>query len=144
MSNIYCSTGALCAHTASKLVFIRLFRHSRHVYSHTVLGWATWITLCFLCVAVAFVLATAVPIFSDIIGITASVFASWYTYGLAGFFWLYDAYYLRGGAPALKRWWRSTTLSVLTIVAGTFICVAGTYVSVKVRAHVSWLDALLS
>ncbi|KAJ3551374.1 hypothetical protein NM688_g4742 [Phlebia brevispora] len=123
--------GALYAHTASKLVFIRLFRHTRHVYSHTVLGWMTWTVLCFASVAVAFILATAVPIFSDLIGITASVFASWYTYGLAGFFWLYDNYYLHGGAATLKRRWKGATLSLLTIAAGSFICVAGTYVSVK-------------
>ena len=82
--------------------------------------------------AIAFILAAAVPIFSDLIGITASVFASWYTYGIAGFFFLYDTYYLNGGKAALKRRWRSATLAVVTIVAGSFICAAGTYVSVKV------------
>ena len=71
------------------------------------------------------------PIFSDLIGIAASLFAAWYTYGLAGCFWLYDTYYLDGGKAGLKKRWRGTTLSVLTVIAGAFICVAGTYVSVK-------------
>ena len=87
------SAGAIYAHTAAKLIFIRLFRGTQHVYSHTVLGWTTWVSLCFASVAVAFVLASAVPIFAYLTGITASLFASWYTYGIAGFFWLYDAYY---------------------------------------------------
>ncbi|TCD67011.1 hypothetical protein EIP91_000631 [Steccherinum ochraceum] len=131
--------GALYAHTAAKLLFVRFFRHSRHIHSHTILGWSVWTTLCFAAVAIAFVLAISVPIFSYLIGISASVFASWYTYGLAGFFWLYDAYYLGGGMRALRKKWIGTTLGVLTILAGSFICIAGTYVSIKliVEAYAS-------
>ncbi|RDX56036.1 amino acid transporter [Lentinus brumalis] len=123
--------GALYSHTAAKLVLLRLFRHTHHVHSHTVLGWSVWVVLCFAAVAIAFILASAVPIFSYLTGITASVFASWYTYGIAGFFWLYDTFYLKGGARALKRRWIGTTMATLTVVAGAFICVAGTYVSIK-------------
>jgi hypothetical protein len=115
------------------LIFIRFFRHSRHVYSHTLLGWTVWVILCFVSVAVAFVLVVVVPIFSDLIGISASLFAAWFTYGIAGFFWLHDIYYLEGGKQALKRRPVGTVLAVLTILAGAFICVAGTYVFVKVR-----------
>ncbi|KAL6304271.1 amino acid transporter [Sparassis latifolia] len=124
-------SGALYSHTAAKLIFVRFFRRSRHIYSHTVLGWSIWIFLCFAATAIAFLLATAVPIFSDLVGISASVFASWYTYGIAGFFWLHDTYHLKGGKEALKRKWVGTTLAVLTVLAGAFICVAGTYVSIK-------------
>jgi len=124
-------SGGLYSHTAAKLVFVRLFRKSRHLHSHTVLGWSVWVFLCFAATAIAFILAAAVPIFSDLVGITASLFASWYTYGIAGFFWLYDTYYLKGGKEALQRRPIGTTLAVLTILAGAFICVAGTYVSIK-------------
>ena len=126
------SAGALYAHTAAKLVFVRLFRHTRHIYQHTLLGWSTWFMLCFIAIVVSYILATAVPIFSDLIGIAASLFAAWYTYGLAGFFFLYDVYHLQGGVPALKRRWKGSALAVITIIIGAFVCVAGTYVSVKV------------
>ncbi|KAI0348690.1 amino acid transporter [Trametopsis cervina] len=126
--------GALCCHTAAKLVFVRLFRHSRHVHSHTILGWSVWTGLCVIVVALSFILAAAVPIFSDLIGITASLFAAWYTYGLAGFFWLHDTYHLKGGRMALRTRPIGTILAVLTILAGAFICVAGTYVSIKLIA----------
>ncbi|EMD41739.1 hypothetical protein CERSUDRAFT_110316 [Gelatoporia subvermispora B] len=124
-------SGALYSHVAAKLVFVRLFRGTPHIYSHTLMGWSVWTFLCFACTAVAFILATAVPVFSDFVGIAASLFASWYTYGIAGFFWLHDAYYLGKGWETLKRRWIGTTLAVLTILAGAFICVAGTYVSIK-------------
>lgn len=102
------------------------------MYSHTLLGWTVWIFLCLAAVTIAFVLAIAVPIFSDLIGIAAALFAAWYTYGLAGFFWLHDVYHLKGGCRALRKRPVGTVLAVLTIVSGAFICVAGSYVSIQV------------
>ncbi|CDO72388.1 hypothetical protein BN946_scf184977.g87 [Trametes cinnabarina] len=127
-------SGALYAHAAAKLIFIRFFRRSRHIYSHTSLGWTVWVLLCFASTGVAFVFATAVPIFSYLAGITASLFASWYTYGIAGFFWLHDTYHLKGGFDGLKRKWIGTLLATSTVLAGAFICIAGTYVSAKLIA----------
>lgn len=129
-------TGAIYSHTAAKLVFFRFFRHTHHIYTHTTLGWTIWIVLCFASVAIAFVLATAVPIFSFLTGIIASLFASWYTYGIAGFFWLHDTYHLDGGRTALRRRWSGTAMAVFTILAGSFMSVAGTYVSIKVSRFV--------
>jgi amino acid permease len=123
--------GSIYSHTAAKLIFTRIFRQSRHLYSHTVSGWSVWTALVFICNALAFVLAVAVPIFSYLIGIAASLFASWYTYGIAGAFWLHDAYHDEGGVRAWRRQWGHAGLSVATFVMGGFICVAGTYVSVR-------------
>ncbi|KAF8845266.1 hypothetical protein BDN67DRAFT_987000 [Paxillus ammoniavirescens] len=127
--------GGIYVHTAAKLMFVRLFRHSRHIHSHTVLGWTVWSFLCIIGVVAGVVLAIAVPIFSYLIGIAAALFAAWYTYGLAGFFWLSDTYHLKGGMGAIKRRPIGTTLALLTILAGAFICVAGTYVFVKLIAE---------
>jgi len=74
--------GSLYAHTASKLVFVRIFRHSRHLHSHTVLGWGVWAVLIVVINGAAFVLAVGVPIFNYLIGIAASLFAAWFTYGM--------------------------------------------------------------
>jgi hypothetical protein len=125
------SAGGLYSHTAAKLVFVRLFRHSRHVYEHTLIGWSVWTILCFVAVALAFILAISVPIFSYLIGISAALFASWYTYGIAGFFWVYDTVYFEGRTGLYRRP-TMFTISILTILGGGFICVAGTYVSIKV------------
>lgn len=64
--------GSLYAHTASKLVFVRIFRHSKHLHSHTVLGWSAWALLILLMNSAAFVLAVGVPIFNYLIGIADS------------------------------------------------------------------------
>jgi len=123
--------GSLYAHTASKLFFIRFFRHSRHLHSHTVTGWGVWTLLVIVMNGAAFVLAVGVPIFNYLIGLAASLFAAWYTYGIAGAFWLHDSYHDGAGVRTWKEKWAQTALCVATIVAGAFICVAGTYVSVK-------------
>ncbi|KAL8772925.1 MAG: hypothetical protein Q9209_001945 [Squamulea sp. 1 TL-2023] len=123
--------GSLYSHTAAKLLFIRFFRRSRHLHEHTVIGWGVWIFLIVLMNAAAFVLAIGVPIFNYLIGIAASLFASWYTYGIAGAFWLYDSWVDKGRFEAWKRRWVMCGLSWLTLVAGAFICVAGMYVIVK-------------
>ncbi|KAJ7630676.1 transmembrane amino acid transporter protein-domain-containing protein [Roridomyces roridus] len=124
--------GGLYSHTAAKIVFVRLFRDTRHIYSHTTLGWIVWVALCFVAVAIAFILAIAVPIFSYLIGIAAALFASWYTYGIAGFFWIHDAYHMEGGWKGIaRRHPVGLLIAVFTVLAGAFICVAGTYVSIK-------------
>ena len=123
--------GSLYSHTAAKLIFVRIFRKSRHLYTHTVLGWTVWTLLILLMNAAAFVLVVGVPIFNYLIGIAASLFASWYTYGIAGAFWLYDAWVDHGGKRALIARWPMTGLSVATVAAGAFVCVAGMYVTVK-------------
>ncbi|OCL06785.1 transmembrane amino acid transporter [Glonium stellatum] len=123
--------GSLYAHTASKLMFVRFFRNSRHLHDHTVVGWSVWFLLIFLMNGAAFILAVGVPIFNYLIGIAASLFASWYTYGIAGAFWLHDSYHDGDGIRTWRRKWFQTLLAMATFAAGAFICVAGTYVTIK-------------
>lgn len=75
--------GALYAHTAAKILFVRIFRHSRHLHDHTLLGWGVWVMLLALMSALSFVLAVGVPIFNYLIGIAAALFAAWFTYGMS-------------------------------------------------------------
>ncbi|KAL7624968.1 hypothetical protein AAE478_004182 [Parahypoxylon ruwenzoriense] len=122
--------GSLYSHTAAKLVFVRLFRHSRHIYSHTLTGWGVWTVLILLANVAAFIFAVGIPIFNYLVGISASLFAAWYTYGLAGGFWLHDTYYFKG---RYDGWFRRPLMfitSVLTILAGGFICVGGLYATI--------------
>ncbi|KAI2602446.1 transmembrane amino acid transporter protein-domain-containing protein [Hypoxylon sp. NC1633] len=122
--------GSLYSHTAAKLVFVRLFRRSRHIHSHTITGWGVWTILILLANVAAFVFAVGIPIFNYLVGITASLFAAWYTYGLAGVFWLHDTYHFKGGYGAWLRRPTMFVISVLTVLAGGFICVGGLYATI--------------
>ncbi|KAI7624845.1 transmembrane amino acid transporter [Hortaea werneckii] len=98
---------------------------------HTVLGWGTWALLILIMNGLGFVLAVGVPIFNYLIGIAASLFAAWFTYGIAGMFWLHDSYHYEDGLRTWARKWFQSTLAILTILIGGFICVAGMYVTVR-------------
>ncbi|KAI7357687.1 transmembrane amino acid transporter [Hortaea werneckii] len=98
---------------------------------HTVLGWGTWALLILIMNGLGFVLAVGVPIFNYLIGIAASLFAAWFTYGIAGMFWLHDSYHYEDGLRTWARKWFQSTLAILTILIGGFICVAGMYVAVR-------------
>ncbi|KAI3325135.1 transmembrane amino acid transporter [Xylariaceae sp. AK1471] len=129
--------GSLYSHTASKLVFVRLFRHSKHIHSHTLLGWGVWAFLILLANVAAFIFAVGIPIFNYLVGISAAVFAAWYTYGLAGAFWLHDTYHFEGG---LRGWFRRPfmlAVNVFTILAGAFICVGGLYATIVALSRAS-------
>ncbi|KAI0517596.1 transmembrane amino acid transporter [Xylaria bambusicola] len=122
--------GSLYSHTASKLVFVRLFRHTQHIHSHTYLGWGVWTVLILLANGAAFVFAVGIPTFNYLVGISAALFASWYTYGLAGAFWLHDTFYFEGG---FRGWYRKPVMlavNVFTLLAGAFICVGGLYATI--------------
>ena len=142
--------GSLYSHTSAKLVFVRIFRKSRHLHEHTVLGWAAWTVLIVIANGAAFVLvsftqatkfhvclqkcfvkAVGVPIFNYLVGIAASLFAAWFTYGIAGIFWLHDSWHDEDGPHAWRRHWFLFLINTATVAAGAFICLAGTYVSIK-------------
>ncbi|KAI1151244.1 transmembrane amino acid transporter protein-domain-containing protein [Nemania diffusa] len=122
--------GSLYSHVASKLIFIRLFRHTKHIHSNTPLGWGIWTFLILLANSAAFILAVSIPVFNYLVGIAAAAFVAWYTYGLAGAFWLHDTYYFKGGFEAWLRQPFMLVLNVLTVLAGAFVSVGGLYAMV--------------
>lgn len=135
--------GAIYIHIAAKIIFVRMFRHSRHLHDNTVIGWGMWVALIILLNGVAFVLAVGIPIFNLVVGLAASLFAAWFTYGLAGGFWLFDAWHgmpyarrkqihdVETKSDAVSRHPVQATLAIATILAGAFICVAGLYVTIR-------------
>lgn len=56
--------GALYNHFAAKIVFVRMFRESRHLTENTMMGWGVWILLLAIANGCGFVLATGVPVYS--------------------------------------------------------------------------------
>ena len=140
--------GALYNHFAAKMLFVRMFRESRHLTENTMVGWGVWILLLAVANACGFVLATGVPVrslflaplqccadttqfFSYLGGIVASAFASWYTYGLAGAFWWYDTHFFGDGWRSVRKRWPMFLVCFGTLIFGGFICVGGLYAIIK-------------
>ena len=115
------------AHVLSS--FRRNGQHSEHLTSHSFVGWATWIGICFIIWVLAFIIAEVIPFFSDMLSLMSSLFDGWFGF----IFWgmAYLTLY-----PGAKKWagpWRSaeTLLNYSIILFGFYILIAGTYTSVK-------------
>jgi len=117
--------GVINGHVAAKFIFTRIFRGSRHLHEHTVIGWGTWIGLCALAWIIAWIISEVIPVFNDLLGLVAALFASQFTYGLSGYFWLFDNY---------GKWRKRPILAVINAVVfalGLTILGLGMYASVK-------------
>lgn len=55
-------SGAVYNHVASKIIFVRIFRKSHHLYSHTGLSWTVWTALLVLASGIAYVLAVGIAV----------------------------------------------------------------------------------
>ncbi|KAI1169373.1 amino acid transporter [Nemania serpens] len=119
--------GSLYSHVASKLIFFRLFRHTKHMHSHTSLGWGVWTFLILLANGSAFILAVSIPVFNYLVSIASALFVAWYTYGLAGAFWLHDTYYFKGGSRAWFQRPFMFVINILTVLAGAFVSIGGLF-----------------
>lgn len=117
--------GVINGHVAAKFIFTRLFRGSVHLHEHTLIGWSSWIALCAGVWIIAWIIAEVIPIFNDLLGLVASLFASQFTYGLSGYFWLFDNY---------GKWRKRPILAIINVLVfglGLAILGLGTYASVE-------------
>ena len=108
--------------------FRRNGQHSEHLTSHSFVGWATWIGICFIIWVLAFIIAEVIPFFNDLLGVISALFASWFTYGISGIFWFHLT-------PRSQYWgttWQKTKTVFwgFIVLAGLFIMVAGLYSSI--------------
>jgi hypothetical protein len=85
-------------------------------------SWSVWAGIATSLWVIAFLIAESVPIFNDLLGITSALFASWFTYGLPGIFWLYmnkELFTMNG------QWtWKKgmlTSLNILNVIVGAMI-----------------------
>ncbi|GJD10805.1 N amino acid transport system protein [Galdieria sulphuraria] len=117
--------GVINGHVAAKFIFTRVFRGSRHLHEHTLIGWGTWVGLCALAWIIAWIISQVIPVFNDLLGLVASLFASQFTYGLTGYFWLFDNYGKWRKRPILA------IINALVFALGLTILGLGMYASVK-------------
>lgn len=57
--------GCLYASVTARFVFFRLFRNSKHMSSHTIVGWGSWAAILLVTWIAAFIIANVIPFFSS-------------------------------------------------------------------------------
>lgn len=119
-------TTALYTHFAAKYIFVRVLRGSRHLTQNTVIHWASWLGLTGGVALIAYIIASAVPVFDGLISLIGALFGTLMSFQPMGCMWLYDNWH-KGKANRTSKWMFMVGWSIFVIVAGTFFMIAGTY-----------------
>ncbi|KAJ5252909.1 hypothetical protein N7489_003319 [Penicillium chrysogenum] len=120
--------GVVNGHIGLKYIYVRIFRGTDRMHKRDWVAIGSWIGIALTCWVIAWIIADAIPVFSDLLSLISSLFASWFSYGLGGVYWLH----INKG-----RWFSSPRKIVLTIVnvciilIGGCMCGLGLYVSGK-------------
>lgn len=71
--------GVVLGHVAIKNVYVRLFRGTDVMHKRSALGIGAWIGLAAGYWIIAWVIAEAIPVFSDLVSLVSALFASWFS-----------------------------------------------------------------
>ncbi|KKY13749.1 putative amino acid transporter [Phaeomoniella chlamydospora] len=118
--------GVIYGHVASKYIYVRIFRGTKHMSKRTFLATGSWIAIVLTLWVIAWIIAESIPNFNNLLALISSLFASWFTYGITGPLW----WNINSG-----RMWSSPRKIFLSIVnigmflLGATICGIGLYAS---------------
>ncbi|BDD57716.1 hypothetical protein MPDQ_003583 [Monascus purpureus] len=120
--------GVINGHVAFKFVYVRLFRGTDRMNKNDWVARGSWIAIAASLWIIAWVIAEAIPVFNNLLSLITALFASWFTFGLPGIFWLHMNWGVYFSSP---RKICLTILNILTIGIGCCLCGLGLYVSGK-------------
>ncbi|KAM5439998.1 hypothetical protein McanMca71_005002 [Microsporum canis] len=120
--------GVINGHVASKYLYVRIFRGTNKMSQRTFTSVGTWVVITVILWVIAWIIAEAIPVFNNLLSLITALFASWFTYGLSGLFWLFIN---KGQYFSSPRKIFLTFLNSFVFIAGAAICGLGLYVSGK-------------
>jgi hypothetical protein len=88
--------------------------------------WATWLGCTFGVAVASYLIASGIPIFGGLVSLIGALFNALLAYQPAGAMWIFD-YWKTDKQSRDWKWWAMATWSIILIVGGTFITIAGTY-----------------
>lgn len=91
--------------------------------------WGTWIGCTGSVTTIAYVIASAVPVFGGLVSLVGALLGTLMSFQPMGCMWLYDNW----GRPKNERTWKWKFMvgwAVFVVGSGTFMTVAGTYGSI--------------
>ncbi len=84
--------GVINGHVAAKQLYVRYWKYKNRpevVTQKSREAYLSWIVIVVICWVLAWVLAEAIPIFNELLGLVSALFLSWFTYGLSPLLWLH-------------------------------------------------------
>ncbi|OJI97843.1 hypothetical protein ASPVEDRAFT_124601 [Aspergillus versicolor CBS 583.65] len=120
--------GVIYGHVAAKYIYLRIFSGTDRMHKRDFVAVGTWVAIAGVLWVIAWIIAEAIPVFSNLLSLITALFASWFTYGLSGIFWLY-----MNKGVWFSNWKKVclTFLNLLAFVVGAVLCGMGLWVSGK-------------
>ena len=125
--------GVLYAVVTARFIFFRIFRGTRHLSDHTVVGWGSWAAILAVLWVLAFIIAEVIPFFSDLLALMSGLFDSFFGF----IFWAVAYIRMRQadyGPNFYKvrglRGYAGFALNIGLVAIGLFFLGGGTYVSI--------------
>jgi hypothetical protein len=106
-----------------------MLRGSEHLTANSFKHWATWFGCTFTVTISSYLIASGIPIFSDLVSLIGALLGTLMSFQPMGCVWLYDNWRRGRELPTLK-WFLLSGWSILVIVCGSFLMVAGTWGSI--------------
>ncbi|RSL55105.1 hypothetical protein CEP54_009544 [Fusarium duplospermum] len=120
-------SGSINTTVAVRYIHGRIYENSIVKYINTPKGWITWLILISIFTWIGFVIAEAIPFFSDLIAITSSLLNSGFTLYWPATMWFM---LLRKGSCFSKENILLTIVNSIIFIMGLIFFVAGTYSAV--------------
>ncbi|ORY69109.1 amino acid transporter-like protein [Pseudomassariella vexata] len=120
-------SGSINGTVVARYIHGRIYKDSVIRYINTKMGWVTWLALLTLVTIIAFVIAEAIPFFSDLLSVMSALFISGFTFYFPAIMWF---------KLIKKGKWNSRENLLLSIVnavvfiIGMVTLVAGTYAAI--------------
>ncbi|KAE8168224.1 transmembrane amino acid transporter protein-domain-containing protein [Aspergillus tamarii] len=123
------TTTLLVIHLPAKYIFVRLLQGSKHLTENTMIHWVTWLSCTSGIALVAYIIASAIPVFNDLVSLVGALLGTMMSFQPMGCMWLYDNW-SKGKISKSPKWILMVCWSGFVIVSGTFLMIGGTYGSV--------------
>lgn len=106
---------------------VRILRGSEHLTANSLVHWCTWLGCTGGSTLIAYVIASGIPVFGDLVSLIGALLGFCLAYQPTGCMWLYDNW---GRQNRDWKWKVMVAWCVFIIVLGSFMTVSGTYGSI--------------
>ncbi|OTB04040.1 hypothetical protein M426DRAFT_321134 [Hypoxylon sp. CI-4A] len=120
-------SGSINGTVVARYIHGRIYKNSVTRFINTTKGWVTWLGLITLITIVAWVIAEAIPFFSDLLSISSALFISGFTFYFPAIFWFK---LIKQGKWYAKENLFKSIVNGIVFVIGLVTLVGGTYASI--------------
>ncbi|KAI0133958.1 amino acid transporter-like protein [Xylariales sp. AK1849] len=121
-------SGSINTTVVARYIHGRVYKNSVTRFINTKMGWITWLVLITLITIIAWVIAEAIPFFSDLLSISSALFISGFTFYFPAIMWFK---LIREGSCFSKANILKTVVNVMVFLIGLVTLVGGTYSSIS-------------